>query len=197
MPNARKARPWLLALLLAAAGCGPQVAVRLDQPVPAALVEPLPMTINVHYAPALAGHVYTEQSEARGDWRVDSGPSQIAMFRGVLGDLFDGVTEVPAGSAEAGALTLRPVLSRIQFATPAETGFDYFEAWVEYRIDILEGGEPAEPWHFSGYGQSPATRFGRTGEGVRAALAAAIRNAGATLATTLPEHPPIAAYLGR
>ena len=105
---------------------------------------------------------------------------------------------IDSAAPTPGSITLAPELTAIQFATPDETGFDYFEAWVEYRVNIVdEHGDAIAPWRFTGYGQAPHERFSGLDEGLSGALTEAIRNAGAKLATGLPEHAPLDAYLGK
>ncbi len=192
------ARLALLLTVLVAIGCQRQVAIRVDEQVPSALVERLPLAVGVHYPQSMLMHVYAEDSPQRGAWHIASGDSQVAMFRQVLGDLFDDVREV-ADTHDAGtALVLRPRLRTMQFATPTETGFGFFEAWVEYEIAISDaGGAALTPWRFSGYGRAPAERWGGLDDGLAAALGEALRNAGAHLATGLPRHAPVRDFLER
>lgn len=181
--------------MLALAACQQQVAITLEHEVPTALVETLPFDVGVHYSAALAAYAYVEDSPERGAWRIESGASQVAMFRRVLGDLFESVRELPTITTADTDLVLVPELVAMQFATPQETGFDHFESWLEYDVTIVDrAGDALTPWRFSGYGQAPARTFGRLDEGLAAALGDALRNAGARLATELPKHPPLRDY---
>ena len=192
---------WLVSALtcttlcVALAGCQRHVAIRVDHSVPAAVVEALPMTVGVHYDQSLSSHVFEDNTDERGQWRIDSGTSQLKMFRSVFGDLFSEVREQELNAGDDLALHLAPEVVEMQFATPEETGFEYFESWIKYRIAIYDGrGAELSPWQFSGYGQ--ALKRGGLEAGLSAALEAALRNAGARLITEFPEHPPIRDYLG-
>lgn len=186
---------FMIALLCLAGGCQRQVAVRVDQRLPAAVVEPAARAVELHLDAALTTHVYSENTAARAHWRIDSGAAQADMFRRIIGDLFTAVSEVP-GTTTSSGLRLTPRLVALQFATPEETGLDYFECWIAYEIALSgDDGDELPPWHFSGYGQAPAARFGGLAAGLEGALADALRNAGARLATGFRDHPPVRHYL--
>lgn len=190
----RALHPALVCILgLLVAGCESRsVTMRASASVPTALVQPVSAGVAVFYADKLRQHEYVEQSEARGEWRIHTGDAQLAMFRRVLGDLFADLSEIDRAVATDIPLLLVPDLNRVQFATPAETGFDYYECWLEYTIEFATpnpGTYP--PWRFSAYGQANKSTPGGIEGGLNAALEDALRAAGATLATQLGQQPAI------
>lgn len=185
-----------LATLLAA--CQQQVSMRVDTQLPAPLVEELPITVGVYYPNDFREHEYAEASEARGQWQIASGESHMRAFARIFGDLFEDYRELDSPETGSADLVVVPRIERMQFSTPEETGFGYYETWIEYVLEIRDGaGSTLPTWRFTGYGQAPRERFGSTEDALNRSLSDALRNAGATLATGLPEHPPVRALLGK
>jgi hypothetical protein len=177
---------------VALAACQKNVTLRVDSEVPEPLVTKLPLSVGVYYPDKFRRFAYTENSEARGTWHITSGDSQVNAFSRIIGDMFTEFRELNASQQGDVELVLVPEISRMQFATPEETGFDYFEAWVEYVISLKTGeGEPLPEGRYTGDGQATAERFAGIETGLAASLSNALRNAGAQLAMGLPEHPPV------
>ena len=174
------------------AACQRNVNLHVQSEIPEPLVTKLPLSVGVYYPDQFRRFAYTENSEARGTWHITSGDSQVNAFSRIIGDLFTDFRELNTPTESAVELVLVPEIAKMQFATPAETGFDYFEAWVEYVVRVTTGdGEPLPEWRYTGYGQATAERFAGIETGLAASLSDALRNAGAQLATGLPEHPPV------
>jgi hypothetical protein len=175
------------------------VAVKIESDVSQALVSKLPVNIGVYYDPAFSQHVYREASEDRENWSIDTGSSQVSTFTKVLDSMFARVVPVsqapPAPAAGVDAV-LVPAIEDIQFATPTETRLEFYEAWIKYRVKLIDtdGGIVAD-WEFTAYGKSPKVFFTRAGEGLQNAMGVALRDAGAKLATGLPEVPEVKAWL--
>jgi hypothetical protein len=186
-----------LALGMLLTGCvGSTVAVKIDSAVPQALVSRLPVAIGVYYDNAFSQHVYREASEDRENWTIDTGASQVKTFNTVLESMFTRVQPVGQAPAAGVDAVLVPAIEDIQFATPGETRLEFFEAWIKYRVKLIgsDGGVIAD-WVFSAYGKSPKELFTRAGEGLQNAMGVALRDAGAKLATGLPEVPEVKAWL--
>jgi hypothetical protein len=80
----------------------------------------------------------------------------------------------------------------MQFGTPEETFFDFYEAWIRYDIGMLApDGTSLDNWEMVTYGKSTPTRFTSRKTGLNDAIALALRDAGAKLATGLPKQPVI------
>lgn len=199
MHRSREARAYrsAIAVLLALGavclgGCQKQVAMKVESEIPAALVNELPVSVGVYFSGAFRAYEYVESSEERGSWRISSGESQVRAFSKVLNDLFSEYRELAQPADEAVDLVMIPRIDRMQFSLPEETGFDYFEAWVEYVVELRARDGTALPeWRFTGYGQAPRERFGNIEDGLSRSLGEALRNAGAQLATGLPSHAPV------
>jgi len=184
-------------VLVLLAGCESSTQVVVDTTVPEATVDAIPLSVGVVYDEALTGHVYVEDSSERPQWRIETGASQEAMFRRVFADLFANVTEVPNLSAAGGLdAVIEPEIVAMQFATPAETRLEFYEAWVKYALDVRRpDGEPLARWVFTAYGKSPSGFMTRNATGINAAVEQALRAAGAKVITRFRQVPEVAAWL--
>lgn len=170
--------------------------MRMETSLPSPLVTELPISIGVFYSPELREHVYTATSESRGTWHIATGESHVRAFSTILRDLFENYRELDSLQDDRADLVLVPRISRIQFSTPEETGFEFFEAWVEYIVEIRDAdGAELPAWRFTGYGQAAKERLESVESALSESFGDALRNAGARLATGLPDHPPVRARL--
>ena len=185
---------FLLAVVFAMVltGCLKNVTLKVQTEIPEPLVTKLPLSVGVYYPDAFRRYEYAETTEERGTWRIESGDSQVRVFNRILSDLFSEFRELNSPQAGAVELIVVPEIAKMQFSMPKETGFDYFEAWVEYVVKLQTGdGEELPSWRFTGYGQARTGRFAGFETGLADSLSDALRNAGAQLATGLPAHPPV------
>lgn len=175
-------------------GCSQTVTLLVDSEVPAALVQTLPLTVGVYYDEALRNHRYTEDSSERQNWVIDSGNSQVAMFDRILTSTFTRVIvleKLPTPDAPAEIdIIIAPKIVEMQFATPEETFFDFYEAWIRYDIGLFtaDGGTTGN-WVITAYGKAQKTRFGGRAAGLNDAIGLALRDAGAKLATGMVDQP--------
>ncbi len=179
---------------VALVGCTQGLNVTIRSEVPVALVQTLPVAAAVYFSDDLRGHRYTEDNDERSDWVIESGDSQVAMFQRVLTSTFDRVIVLQAPpSAETPSsfgLNIVPEISEMQFATPAETSFEFYEAWIRYAIVFVDAsGEKLDEWTITAYGKAPKRRFSLRADGIDEAIGLALRDAGAKLSTELPAHP--------
>ncbi|MDP6184025.1 MAG: hypothetical protein QF609_09420 [Gammaproteobacteria bacterium] len=178
------------------AGCTQSTNVRVDSELPVALVEKLPLTVGVYYDDAIRDHSYTEDTTERPNWVIDSGDSQVALFDRVLASTFDRVIALEnpqmANSQLALDLVIAPSIREMQFATPDETFFDFYEAWIQYDIDMLRpDGSSIDAWKITAYGKSPKRRFVGRSDGLNSAIGLALRDVGAKLSTGMFRYPAI------
>ena len=81
------------------------------------------------------------------------------------------------------------MITEMQFATPRETFFEFYECWIRYTVEFLSAnGENLDTWELTAYGKAPSTRFGSRSDGLNRAVGAALRDIGAKLATGLPQR---------
>lgn len=187
----------IVATLATCAGCTRSLQVQVDTQVPTALVASAPVSVGIYYDDKIRNHIYEENSPERVNWAIQTGQSQVAMFDRVLQSTFDNVSHISAVPTRDHALEhdmiIAPAIRELQLATPQETFFDFYEAWIRYDIDILErDGTPVGTWQITAYGKAPKKRFARQAEGISDAVGLALRDAGAKLATGILKQPSVA-----
>jgi len=183
-------------------GCGSSLNLQVDSSVPVALVQTAPLSVGVYYDDALRNHSYTEDSSERPNWVIDSGNSQVAMFDRVLTSTFTDVVvldNIPTPQAPVLLdLILAPRIREMQFGTPGETYFDFYEAWIRYDIDLLgSDGRSIGNWEITAYGKAPKKRFATTTAGLNDAIGMALRDVGAKLSIGILEQPAVKQRLNR
>ncbi|MFU8877437.1 MAG: hypothetical protein ACNA7E_04790 [Wenzhouxiangellaceae bacterium] len=99
--------------------------------------------------------------------------------------MFERVVELPAPVAEQAdvAAVLVPQPVTLQLALPELSPVGAFEAWVRYRIRLLDPvGEVLDEWEVAGYGQQGSAGFGGGRKtGIAEAIERAHRDLGARL----------------
>lgn len=185
--------------ILCAVACSDSVQLKVESEVPEALVQRIPLSVAVYYPPAFRDYRYTENSEERPQWDIASGAAQLAMFDRVLDSTFTEVMHLdtqPAGSIAGADLGIVPNVTDMQLATPAETGFDYYEAWFRYRIAFFDRhGVPHDNWDLAAYGKAPQKRFTVRTDGLSQAITYALRDIGAKLSTGFRQQAAVARAL--
>ncbi len=189
-------------LVTLVAGCGQSLTLQVDSAVPAALMQTLPLTAAVYYEDSLRNHSYREDSEERKNWAINTGSSQIAMFDQVLASTFSTVVplaQLPTADAPATAdLIVVPKIMEMQFGTPQETYFDFYEAWIRYEIAMLAAdGTPIDNWEIVTYGKANQKRFSGRTAGLNDAIELALRDAGAKLSTGMYKQPAVHRLLNK
>ena len=212
----------LLGLFLGGCKGGAAVTVAIDVPRP--LVEPLDVAMGVYFDDTLRSYIHREELEDHGDYSIDIGASQAPVFAQVFDAMFDSVIEVaaeqPQANAEgdaaqsaAGAPTaptflgivpgsvdgiLAPRIEEVQFAIPEQTGGEFFEVWIRYRIRIYDAsGKALAEWPLVGYGKANQRNYGGIdrGAGLNEATIWALRDAAALLASKFHEQAEVQDWL--
>jgi hypothetical protein len=179
-------------------GCTQTVAVKVESEVPEALVSKYPVALGVVYDDAFRNHVFREASEERANWTVESGSSQVEMFQTVAESMFSSVREVggPPGKGRGIDAVLSPKIEEMQFATPRETGFESYEAWIKYRLKFYEAdGQPIADWVVTAYGKASPRFMKSDDEAINEAMIVALRDAGAKISLGFPQVPEVRAWL--
>jgi hypothetical protein len=192
----RRAATPLLALLLAA--CGP-TTVAVEGEFPRPVVEAFPVHIGVHYSPDFVGYRHEEEIPEHGEWKVDIGPINRALFDVVLDAAFARVSRTgdPAAAPVPGVEgVLVPEIVEYQFSIPEQTRNGLYEVWVKYRLRLYGAdGKLVDEWPLTGYGKSPEGTFEAGSTGVIAATRVALRDAAAFMLRSFDERPPVNAWL--
>ena len=183
-----------LCLSLLLGGCT-TTAVTVEATFPERpVVEQLPLEVAVVYEDAFQRYTLSESIPQRGNWEIDLGAAQVALFRAMLPALFSAVTEreslAPEPEDSAAELLLRPQLQDMQFSIPYQTRSNFFEVWLKYEIELYErDGETL-------VARYPLTGYGRTRDGfldsaqvaIEQAAITALRDAGAFFTIEFPRN---------
>jgi len=183
-----------LCLSLLLGGCT-TTAVTVEATFPERpVVEQLPLEVAVVYEDAFQRYTLSESIPQRGNWEIDLGAAQVALFRAMLPALFSAVTEreslAPEPEDSTAELLLRPQLQDMQFSIPYQTRSNFFEVWLKYEIELYErDGETL-------VARYPLTGYGRTRDGfldsaqvaIEQAAITALRDAGAFFTIEFPRN---------
>ena len=187
--------PIGLALFLTA--CQQSMSLKVDSEIPSPVVSRMPVKMGVVYSDELRNYIYEEDSEDRPEWKIDSGASHLALFQQILTSMFEEATEVTTTDTDAGVdAVLLPSVAEMQFALPAETKTDFYEAWVKYNMELYDrDGNTIANWSVTGYGKSSTEFMKSRDKGLNAAVNQALRDAGARFALGFPKIADVGAWL--
>ncbi len=187
-----------MAAALFAFGCaGAKVAVPTTQfPVP--LVAKVPLPLGLYLDESLLTYIHKESREQQGDWEIEIGSAQPAMFANLLNGMFIGHRRVERIGDSHGdiAAVLAPAIEEIQFATPEQTRTDYYEVWIRYRFDLHSNqGAKLGDWSLTAYGKSHKQNHSGASPALREAALAACRDAMAFFTQQFPTVPVVQSWL--
>jgi len=184
----------LTATLVCMAGCGAKrVAPAADFPAP--VVQPSPHRVALHLDPAFRSTTRTQRLPDDSEWQVDLGPAQSALFEQVLRGVFAQTVRVEGLDVEDVDGLLTPTLANFQVSTPELNQSKYYEAWLRYRVRLLDrDGREVETLEIKAYGRS-ADRLLGDDEALRAAVRDAMRDAAAVLVQRLQDQGRRARWL--
>lgn len=199
MSRARVRRVLFLGVLALAAGCSQSAKIKVDTEVPVPTLSRIPLNMGLYYDPALRSYAYTENTEDRPDWKIESGESQVALFDRILPSMFQAVTPAAGTSSVAGvAGVIAPSVVEMQFALPAETKTDLYEAWIKYRLQLYDSdGQLVAEWPVTGYGKAETALLKSKDDGLSTAINLAMRDAGAKLALGFEQVQEVRRWLAR
>jgi hypothetical protein len=198
-------RILVVPLAVASAACTPTVSLTVDSDVPEALVDRYPINVGVYYDESFENYVYKESSEDRGNWSIDSGAEQVELFDQMLESMFLSVRRVdgPPGPGQGIDAVVSPKIEDMQFAMPKETGFEFYEAWIKYRINLYEpDGKPIADWVVTAYGKAAPEKsqliiFENQDASLNEAIGVALRDAGAKISLGFSEIPEVKDWLAK
>ena len=204
---------------LAVAGCKGGASVTVDVSVPRPLVEPIDVAVGMYFDDKLNTYVHREELSDLGAYSIHIGSSQAAVFAQVFeamfGQVVPMVNRTSAAVSEDGeqALSLvaadgrdmrlegvlAPSIEEVQFALPDQTGGDFYEVWIRYRMQILDTeGKTLAEWPVIGYGKANQRNYGtidQKGSGLHAAAIWALRDAAAVLSFRFHEQTTVQGWL--
>lgn len=180
----------LLGFAVLLAGCSSTHVIEADFPVP--LVEAIPVSVYLDLSEEFLNYRFEQPEEDRDDLTVVLGNAQTQLFRTVMGALFESLSENPDQSFE---LMVTPDLNAFQYSLPKETGGDFYEVWMKYRLQVRSSDDSISDWLISGYGRATNERIQSQGAGVNEATEEALRDIGVQLAIGFAQQDSIQAWL--
>lgn len=188
----------LLTLLATLVGCTNSLKVTGQFPTP--LITPIPQTLGVLYDDEFKQYVYTETSEDRSKWVIDSGQAQVQLFNRILPQLFTQVEEITAlptpESPVTANMVLYPKLTDFQYSVPRETQFKIYEVWLKYNLSVYSPqGVMIADWIVTAYGKTPTAFMQSDEDAMNAAVIVALRDLGANISLGTRRVPEIKAWV--
>jgi len=189
---------WTGILVLLGGCAGATVKVPTNFPIP--LVQKFPLDIGVHLPAELTGFTYEQDLGQGGEFRIELGGAQEAMFRNLFTGMFTSVAlvEDPNVRVEDVAGVIVPEIVELQFSTPAQTRSDYFEVWIRYKFQLFSrDGQLLGDWPLTAYGKANTQNFGLTPteSTLQAAALAACRDAMAFFTVNFRSVPTVQRWL--
>lgn len=171
-------------LSLIGAGCSQNVQVQTTFPEP--LVNPLPITVGVHYTDALTNYTYSEDLPADGmDWTFSIGSANQLLFESVFGEVFATTKLVDAPAAAGVDAVLEPKINAFEFSLPRHSRSKQYGVWISYTISVYgPDGELRTSWPVKGYGEVDSRRF-KGKASMRQATVMAMRDAATIIIDSL------------
>jgi hypothetical protein len=180
-------------LLALASACSRE---RLVQP-PSAFPPPLVLSKRLPVALEMdaAFRDYRHQASAGGtQWTLAIGPSSVDWVGSLLRSSFTEVAE--RRDAQGVRLVFLPAIEDVQFSLPEQSGSEFYEAWIQYRIRVEQpDGRQVADWAIPAYGKArdAVTLGADTGLGL--ALNKAMRDATAALVQHINDPQRVAELL--
>ena len=188
--------------------CQGGAVVNVDIRVPRPLVEPIDATVGVYFDDKLRAYVHNEELDEHGAYSIDIGASQAPVFAQVFEAMFRRVvrSQAPGGDATAAADgaervdgILAPSIEEVQFAIPEQTGGEFYEVWIRYKMRVLDAaGAVVAEWPLIGYGKANKHNYASLDErqaGLYAAAIWALRDAAALLSFQFRDQPVVQRWL--
>lgn len=183
-------RSLFLLVMATLAACSSTHTIDTEFPTP--LIERIAASGHLQLSTDFLEYHYIQDEEDRSDMTVIIGPAQSSMFSSVSNALFSEMTL----TAESADMTLIPELDSFQYALPKETGSNFFEVWLKYRLQAVDAsGEQIADWLITGYGRATDERFQTEGAGVNEATVEALRDIGTQLTLGFSEQTDIREWL--
>lgn len=182
-----------LAVLALLCGCGPN-KVEPPSRFPKPVMQPMALTAVLDADSAFSRYVHEEKLPPPGKaWKLSIGPASVDWMKNLLAASFAGFrTEVGSGAD----LVFRPSIDSVQFSTPAQSRTEFYEAWIKYRVAVLDrNGRRLAEWPIAAYGKRRDKSLASAEAGMGEALNKAMRDGAAGLALELRDPRRLAALL--
>ena len=196
----------VIVLLAGLSACAGTRNLTLETNFPVPLVPKAQVTMGIALDEDLRGFTYNETIEGKGEWNVELGSVQQALFNNLASGMFEGHQILTEVSTSDGTIPpnipanidglLKPTITDLQFSLPEQTRSDYYEVWIRYTFKLFDAdGQLVTEWPLPAYGKANKKDFGNAGNGVEAAAIAACRDAMAFFAINFYKDQDIQRWL--
>lgn len=179
--------------LLLLAGCASERLVQPPSafPAPLVLTKRLPVALETDSAFLDYRHV---ESVRGTEWTLAIGAASVDWLGSLLRTSFTEVAD--SRRAEGVRLVFLPAIEDVQFSLPDQSGTEFYEAWIKYRVRVqLPDGRDVADWAIPAYGKSRDGMTLGADTGLGQALNQAMRDATAALAVEINDPERVAALL--
>lgn len=185
---------YLIAVTLFLSACSSSFVLETNATLPTSSVMSWPLKVAVLCEPQTCSHVYIENTSARPNWEVTTGPSQTELLKQTLSSLFTSTVFVDSSNEVSPMFdfVIKPTLQDIQFSLPNENYLKQYETWLQYHISVKNTrDELIAEFSINGYGKAEDSFFKNKKEGFELATNLAFRDLGAKLILGINQHPKI------
>lgn len=181
-----------LVTLTACGGTGTVYRVTVRDQIPDPVVDPLPLTVVIHYTPEFSNYTSEQESLAGDTWQVEFGNLHQNYMHSMLTEAFDIVLLAPTDKPPANLdydLFLVPQVENFSFLTPAESGTKFFAASMRHFVHFFgPDGTDFGSWEINSYGRSRSTFARPVYELAEEAVLDAMRDFAVSIVVGLPEE---------
>lgn len=183
----------LLIALALLAGCGPN-KVEPPSRFPKPVMQQMALTAALDADAAFSRYVHEEKLPPPGGaWKLSIGPASVDWMKNLLAAAFSSLKTDRSAGAD---VVFRPTIESVQFSTPAQSRTDFYEAWIKYKIDVLDrSGRVVGHWPIAAYGKHRDKSLASAEVGMGEALNKAMRDGAAGLALELHDAKRFGALL--
>lgn len=188
---------WSLALLtLLLSGCARDRHVTLSSAFPPPVMQQMKLAAGLRLSSEFRGYSHTETlADGRGRWTVPIGAASVDWISGLMRATFTEVEIAERASTQV-RLVMVPSIEDVQFSLPAQSGTDFYEAWIRYRVQLLgPQGQALADWPIAAYGKARDSAVTSATAGLGIAFNNAMRDATAALALQIHDPRRMAALL--
>ncbi len=196
--GARPAALYALAgtLLLALTGCATTEPyyIDVDSEIPDPLIEPVPITVGVHYTPEFSAFQPEEESLLGDVYVIRFGDLQQRYFHAMLEAAFERVVITDSADPEAIKrnavdVFVVPRAENFSFLTPEESGSKFFAVSMRHYIEFYRAdGSPFGTWEINSYGRSRDSFAAKNTRLAEEACRDAMRDMATSVIVGLPEQ---------
>jgi len=164
-------------------GCASNVTLKAPT-IPEPLLAQIDMSVGVRMPVEFEHYIHEEQVYGHGEWSIDLGRSNAALFEQLFAYMFSSITILsPDDDPQLMGLDalIEPSIDAFEFSTPGQSSTEAFAVWIRYRLKVFDpDGKLVSNWPVAAYGKSQTTKMGGSSALERAAVLA-MRDAAALM----------------